>query len=94
MSDTIRKRASELLDIYIAEGQWDYIVDQLDKEGKFTRKSLLNLVLLLCKKVEELEIIVKDLSVPKPTAQAPTPSVNPISEQPKEEAKNETSNGA
>lgn len=58
MSESIRKKASVLLDIYIAEGQWDYIVEQLDREGKFTRKSLINLVLMLCKKVEELENLI------------------------------------
>jgi hypothetical protein len=65
MSESIRKRASVILDIYIAGGQWDYVFEQLNKEGKPTGPQQIKLILLLCKKVEELEQKVELLSTPK-----------------------------
>ena len=65
MNEPLRKRASVVLDIYIAEGQWDYIFEQLNKEGKPTTSQQIKLILMLCKKVEELENKVELLSLPK-----------------------------
>jgi hypothetical protein len=55
MKNNLRQQVSQVLDTLIPEGQWDKYVDMLDREGKFTRKSELSIILLLCKQIEVLE---------------------------------------
>ncbi len=61
ITERIRTKASKALDVLIPEGRWEQYVEMLDREGKFTKRSLLTMVLLLCRSVEELELHVERL---------------------------------
>ena len=62
MSNPIRREASTILDIFIGEDKWDVVFEQLNREGKPDKATTLKLILMLCKRVEELEknIVPKD----------------------------------
>lgn len=51
----IRQEVSRILGFTIPEGKWDKSFDTLDKEGRVTKKHLLQILLLLLKKEEDRE---------------------------------------
>jgi len=51
----IREKASAILGTPIRTGRWVAYTDALDREGKFTRKTMMELIMTLCEEVEELE---------------------------------------
>lgn len=75
----IRDRISDILGVRIQEGKWEAYVDLLDREGKFTRKTMIAIimasalalenlqkdVLALQSKVDELEKVKQDGNPPK-----------------------------
>lgn len=60
--ERIRPDISQALGVLIPEGKWEEYIDLLDRDGKFTRKNMLTMIILLCKHVERLESVV-DLSM-------------------------------
>ena len=58
----IRQKVSQYLEILIPEGQWEQYVDMLDRDGKFTSKNMMAILLIACRQIETLETIVEDLS--------------------------------
>ena len=80
MNKTIREDISSALGFSIPGGQWEPYIDIMDRDGKFTRKNLLSMVMELCKHVEWLESMV-GLPNPEPKAvlspiQSPTATKN------------------
>lgn len=52
MSD-IRDHASDILGVYIEKGHWDDAVKRLDRSGRITQKQILQLVIMICKQLDE-----------------------------------------
>lgn len=51
----IREKVSTILNIPIRSGRWVTYTESLDREGKFTRKVMLDIIMALCEEVESLE---------------------------------------
>lgn len=60
---TIRENISEILEVRIEENGWKSAVHRLDVSGKITQRKMLEMIVALCQKVEELEHGKKDSSV-------------------------------
>lgn len=58
---TIRQKVSDILGISIQEGRWVSYTATLDREGSFTRKTMLDILMALCEAVEDLENQVESL---------------------------------
>lgn len=57
----IRSKISDILQVRIQEGKWEAYTLPLDREGKFTRKTLIALVMTMCESLEEHETQLSDL---------------------------------
>jgi len=51
--DNIREQASDILGVYIEKGHWDKAIKRLDISGRITQKQLLQLIIMLCKHLDE-----------------------------------------
>lgn len=51
----IRQEVSRILGFTIPEGEWDKSFSELDKEGRITKKHLIEILLLLLKREEARE---------------------------------------
>lgn len=61
IKDKIRPKISRTLDVLIPEDKWSEYADMLDREGKLTKKRQLEMLLILCQSVEQLETLIEDL---------------------------------
>jgi len=61
IKEKIRQKVSQSLDVLIPENQWEKYIDLLDRDGKFSKKTIIAVILLLCQQVEKLETLVEDL---------------------------------
>lgn len=52
---TLRREISEIVRVLIPEGKWDETFNQLDKEGRITQKQIIQILLVIIKRLEENE---------------------------------------
>ena len=52
---TLREEVQKVLGIHIEEGRWEENINRLDETGGFTRRKQMDLIILLLKRVDELE---------------------------------------
>lgn len=58
----IRSKVSDLLEVRIQEGRWEAYTLPLDREGKFTRKTLIGLVMVICEALEDQEKQIAEMN--------------------------------
>lgn len=51
--NTIRDKASDILGVYIEKGHWDEAFKRLDISGRVTQKQIIQLLLMICKHLDE-----------------------------------------
>lgn len=47
--------ASSIVGVRIPAGQWRSVIERLDRQGAFSRKHMMEFIILLCERVEKLE---------------------------------------
>lgn len=52
----IRDDVSTILSMRIQGDSWEPYVDSLDRQGKFTRKTMLSMLIAACQTIEQLEV--------------------------------------
>jgi hypothetical protein len=53
--ENIRREVSQLLGMVIPPEGWDRTFRELDTKGRISNRTLLDIIVVLCKKVEQLE---------------------------------------
>ena len=54
-TNSIRRQVSEVFGILIGPDEWDTVFNQLDRENRLNNKSFHKLMLIILKRLEELE---------------------------------------
>ncbi|OGU80425.1 MAG: hypothetical protein A2W11_00730 [Ignavibacteria bacterium RBG_16_35_7] len=57
----IREKTSTILEYGIPENGWDESIKILDRSGKITQKVMLQLIIMLCKELEEMTDVIEGL---------------------------------
>lgn len=58
----IRQKISEILEVRIQEGKWEAYTRPLDREGKFTRATIIRLTMAICEAIEDQEKQITELT--------------------------------
>jgi hypothetical protein len=72
----IRQLISQDLETLIPEGKWREYIDLLDRDGAFTRKKQMTMLITLCQQIEKIEEELERLEFTGPSKE--TAEVRPI----------------
>lgn len=72
---TLIQDASSIVGVRIEPGYWKKSVERLDVQGAFTRKNMMDLIIMLCEHVEKLEQLYGTTNRTKPETKSDIQSI-------------------